>query len=256
MSKEGMVFSIIVPVRNAEASVSRTIESILSQRSQVAVELIVVDGDSTDGTLRQVERFGDQIDIVISEPDSGLYDAINKGIGSASGDVIGILNGDDAYAHPNVLSLYHEAFRNPDTDLVFADVVYFAASRPDVVRRLYSSAKFHPAKLRNGWMPPHPTVFLRKEAYEQVGCYQTDYEIAADFEFLVRALLVHRLSYARIDSVAVRMQLGGISTSGLRATYTLNKEIIRSCRENGIDTNWLRILSKYPAKFKEFLHRP
>lgn len=248
-------FSIVVPVRNVEATVQRTIESILSQQLQPTPEIIVVDGASTDGTLQAIAPFESKIAKVISEPDDGLYDAINKGIAHSSGNVIGILNGDDYYAHDDVLAMYGETFRDPEVDLVYADLVFFEVSQPDRVRRLYSSRDFYPDKLRAGWMPPHPTVFVRSSAYDKVGNYRTDYRIAADFEFLVRAFLLHKLPYRRIDSVVVRMQLGGLSTSGLKATYTLNSEIIRACRENGVDTSWPRILMKYPAKLRELLIR-
>ncbi len=246
-------FSIIVPVRNVQATIQRTIKSILNQKWHKTPEIILVDGASTDGTLEAIAPFESKIGKVISEPDDGLYDAINKGIALASGDVIGILNGDDLYAHQNVLSLYDEAFRDPEIDLVYADLVFFSASQPHRVRRFYSSQQFHPKKLRVGWMPPHPTVFLRSTAYERVGYYRTDYQIAADYEFLIRAFLIHGLSYRRIASVVVRMQLGGLSTSGLKATYTLNREIIRACKDNGIHTSWPRILMKYPAKLRELL---
>lgn len=248
-------FSIIVPVRNVEATVRRTIRSILDQDWPAEPEIIVVDGASTDGTLEAIQPLVTQTTKVISEPDNGLYDAINKGINQATGDVIGILNGDDYYAHDQVLQLYSDAFADERVDITFADLVYFSPAKPERTIRLYSSRQFTPTRLLRGWMPPHPTVFVRARVYEQIGCYHTDYLIAADYEFIVRALLVHQLNYRRIDSIVVRMQIGGISTSGLRATYTLNKEIIRACRENGFDVSWPRLLAKYPAKLKELLIR-
>jgi len=246
-------FSILVPVKNVEATISRTLASILDQTYQPHCEIIVIDGDSSDGTLDAVRAFGSDAIRLISEPDSGLYDAINKGLGMASGEIIGILNGDDYYAHDRVLAMYAEVFASSDAGLVFADLQFFSAAEPEKTRRSYSSARFKPERLRSGWMPPHPTVFVRKAVYDLIGYYRTDYKIAADYEFLVRALLVHEVSYARIDSVVVRMQLGGLSTSGIRTTYTLNREIIRACRENGIHTGWLRILPKFPLKLMELL---
>lgn len=250
-AESGTRFSIVVPVRNVEATIARTLDSVLNQQHAPKPEIILVDGASTDGTMRAVAPFAPEIACVISEPDDGLYDAINKGIAQASGDVIGILNGDDYYAHPNVLAAYSTAFAEAGVDLVYADLVFFAADNPERIRRLYSSRHFQPEQLLAGWMPPHPTVFIRREAYGRIGPYRTDYRIAADYELMVRALLVHRLTYRRIDDVVVRMQLGGMSTAGLRATYTLNSEIIRACRENGFQTGWHRLLAKFPAKLKD-----
>jgi len=251
-ASEGLKFSIIVPVRNMAETIGRTLDSILSQDFP-NIELIVVEGKSTDGTMQRLARYEPRFSHLISEPDSGLYDAVNKGLALATGDIIGILNGDDYYAHPGVLSLYARKFANPDVGIVFGDLEFFPAEQPLRTIRRYSSRGFSPPRLRLGWMPPHPTVFVRNEVYRKVGFYQADYKISADYEFLIRALVDHRIAYDRVDSVVVRMQYGGLSTSGLRASYRLNSEIIRACREHGLKTNWLLILLKVPAKLAEFV---
>lgn len=250
-------FSIIMPVLNSGATIGRALES-LTQQIFTDFELIIIDGESTDSTLAEIRKFESRLPIshLVSEPDEGLYDALNKGIARARGEVVASLNGDDCYANPGVLLWYREAFSEPIPDLVFADLVYFSPARPEKVRRFYSSREFLPEKLKKGWMPPHPTVFVRAEVYHRIGTYRTDYQIAADYEFLVRALLVNRLSYRRIDAVVVRMQLGGLSTSGLSATFTLNREILRSLRENGIQGSWPGLLSKFPTKIKELFASP
>ena len=247
-------FSIVVPVFNVSSTIVRAIASICNQ-SYSQVEVIVIDGASSDDTLEKIRAFESEINTILSEPDLGLYDAVNKGIRHATGNIVAILNGDDYYACEKIFQRYAEAFLHTSASIVFADVEFFLKSDPNQIKRYYSSARFRPSRMRFGWMPPHPTVFVRREVYEKIGLYRTDYQISADYEFLVRALLKHRVSYARIDSVVVRMQHGGMSTSGLKATYQLNKEIIRACRENGVYTNWLMLLSKGPAKLLEYLPR-
>ena len=245
------VFSIVVPVRNMEQTIARTLDSICRQRYPRR-EIIIIDGDSSDSTLKQLKPFYADIAQIISEPDSGLYDALNKGIRHAAGDIIGTLNGDDYYAHESVLDLYAAEFDNVATGIVFGDLEFFWPENPEGTIRTYCSAAFEPHMLREGWMPPHPTTFVRKSVYQEVGPYCTSYDISGDFEFLLRALWRKQVAYSRVDSIVVRMQYGGLSTNGLRATWQLNKEIIRACRENGLHTGWWTILRKFPKKLLEF----
>lgn len=250
-NRDRPLISIIVPVRNMERTISRTLESIASQ-TYPHVEVIVVDGQSRDRTVDRVMPFSDHLTEIVSEPDDGLYDAINKGLSRATGEIVGILNGDDYYCSERVLEWYAEKFRDNQVGMVFGDLEFFLPDSPYKTIRRYSSDSFRPDRLRYGWMPPHPATFIRRSVYEAIGNYRTDYEISADFEFLVRALVLNSVMYDRIDSVVVRMQYGGLSTSGVMATYTLNKEIIRACRENGLKTSWPVILMKFPAKLLEF----
>lgn len=245
-------FSVIVPVRNMHETIERTLDSIFSQQG-VQVEVIVIDGASNDGTLDKVELYRDRLSAVVSEPDSGVYHAINKGLAQASSDFVAILNGDDYYSGPEVLVSYVEKFSDPAIGIVFGDLEFFLPKSPTKTIRKYSSEGFHPSKLKYGWMPPHPTMIVRRQVYDLVGPYRADYEISSDFEFVVRALWTQQVAYARVPSVVVRMQYGGLSTKGIRATYVLNKEIIRACRSNGLNTNWLLILMKFPGKLLEFL---
>ena len=173
-------------------------------------------------------------------------------VSRATGDIIGILNGDDYYMHPRVLDLYADKFENTHIGIAFGDLEYFPPSRPDKTIRTYSSRKFTREKLRLGWMPPHPTTFIRRSVYDTIGKYSTDYNISSDFEFLIRALWLHGIEFDRIDSVVVRMQYGGLSTKGLVSTYRLNQEIIRACRSNGLKTGWPTIMLKFPEKLLEF----
>ena len=180
------------------------------------------------------------------------YYGVNKGLDRATGDIIGILNGDDYYMHPRVLDLYADKFENTHIGIAFGDLEYFPPNRPDKTIRTYSSRKFTREKLRLGWMPPHPTTFIRRSVYDTIGKYSTDYNISSDFEFLIRALWLHGIEFDRIDSVVVRMQYGGLSTKGLVSTYRLNQEIIRACRSNGLKTGWPTIMLKFPEKLLEF----
>ena len=249
--KRKPLISIIVPVLNMEQTISRTLESIVAQRHD-HVEIIVVDGQSGDQTIDKIQPYADHVLALISEPDAGLYDAINKGLKHATGEIIGILNGDDYYKDSAVLSTYADKFSDEEVGVVFGDLEFFPPGNPSKTIRSYSSRNFSREKLRYGWMPPHPTTFIRRSVYDLIGNYRTDFKISSDFEFLLRALWLNSLKFDRVDSVVVRMQYGGLSTKGLVATYTLNKEIIRACRENGLNTNWLMILSKFPAKLMEF----
>lgn len=243
--------SVIVPVRNMAGTVARTLTSIVDQKYD-HLEIIVVDGRSTDRTLEEIKPFTSSITQFVSEPDRGLYDAVNKGLRLATGDIIGILNGDDYYAHPRVLDLYADKFEDPNIGIVFGDLEFFSPSKPDKTLRSYSSRKFTKEKLRFGWMPPHPTTFIRRAVYDAVGNYSMDYKISSDFEFLIRALHKRDVPFDRIDSVVVRMQYGGLSTNGVVATYQLNKEIIQACRANGLKTGWPTIMLKFPEKLMEF----
>jgi glycosyltransferase involved in cell wall biosynthesis len=251
-SEANPLISIVVPVLNMERTIERALTSIVRQ-SYPHKEIILVDGKSSDGTLQRVRAFESHISVVISEPDTGVYHAINKGLQHASGQIVGILNADDYYAHEHVFEAYRERFADPTIGIVFGDLEFFSPHNPDRVVRTYSSRNFTLEKLRLGIMPPHPTTFVRRSVYDTVGNYSTEFRIAGDFEFLVRALWVHSVAFARIDSVLVRMQYGGMSTGGIGATYRLNKEIIRACRQNGLRTSWAALLLKLPQRLAEFL---
>jgi glycosyltransferase involved in cell wall biosynthesis len=219
------------------------------------LEYIVVDGDSHDGTQDAVSRFSGRITRFISEPDHGIYDAMNKGIRLATGQVIGFLNADDVYAHPRVVANVATVMQREGLDAVFGDAEFFRGDHPSMPVRRYNSARFSPKRIAWGWMPAHPAIFLRREVFERNGPFRTDYRIAGDFEFIARAFWPGKLRYRHLPEVLVRMRTGGVSTGGWRNTILLNREVLRACRENGIPTNVFKVLSKYPAKFIEFLQR-
>jgi len=247
-----MKISIITVVWNNVMTIKDAIDSVLSQTYE-NIEYIVIDGASTDGTTDVVKSYGDKITTFISEPDKGLYDAMNKGIGLATGDIVGILNSDDFYIDENVIQNVVQVFNEKKVDSMFADLLFVKPDNLEKTIRYYDSSKFSLAKFAYGWMPAHPTFFVKKEIYDTYGLYKTDYKIASDYELLIRFLSHYKVSYYYLQLPIIKMRIGGVSTSGIKSNYILNKEIIRACRENGIYTNWIKVLSKYPSKIMGLL---
>ena len=191
--------------------------------------------------------------IIISEPDAGIYDAINKGIKRSTGEIVGLLHSDDYFANDRVLSHVGQAFEDPELDIVFADASFFDASNPEKPVRRYDSSRFHPDNICDGWMPAHTTMYVRREVFETFGHYRTNYAIAADFEFVARVFSSGKIKWRYVPEVWMMMQTGGLSTSGLKSKITLNREVLRACRENGINTSYLRLIHKYRTKILEYL---
>jgi len=247
-----MKVSVITVCFNAEQTIGDTLASIAAQDWR-DVESLVIDGASTDNTRRIVERYVGRRTAMRSEPDQGIYDAMNKGVALASGDVIGFLNADDVYAGPAVLSRVMTIMEAEGLDALLGDVEFFRPEDPIRTVRRYRSARFTPDRIAWGWMPAHPALFLRRHVYERFGLFRTDYRIAGDFEYCARIFHGKRLTYRSLGETLVRMRVGGISTGGWRSTFLLNREVLRACRENGINTNIFKVSSKYPAKLLEFL---
>ncbi len=247
-----MKISIITVCYNSSETIRNTIESVRSQ-DYADIEYIIIDGGSSDGTMDIVREYGDNIDVVVSEPDQGIYDAMNKGIERATGDVVGLLNSDDFYAYDSVLSELVELMVSSGSDTVFADLDVVDANNCERVIRHYDSSKFNPGRLAYGWMPAHPTFMVKRELYLKHGGFLTDYQIAADFEMVARLLHTVAASHAYLPVVAVKMRAGGISTRGLKSSWILNREIVRACRANGIKTSLARVLLKIPSKLMEYL---
>lgn len=233
----------------------QAIESVLSQTYH-DIEYIIIDGGSTDGTVEIVREYSNRIAQFISEPDGGIYDAMNKGIALASGDIIAFLNADDLYAANDVIANVADVFLRSEADVVFGDLVYVDRLDISNVVRFYSARNFAPWKLRFGWMPPHPATFVRAEVYREAGGFDTAYRIASDYEFMVRIFHVYRRRYRWMDQILVRMRLGGISTSGLLTTLQINREIARACRKNGLYTTTPLLMLKAPWKVLEYVKRP
>jgi glycosyltransferase involved in cell wall biosynthesis len=250
-----MKITIITVAYNAEQTIESTINSVLSQ-TYPCIEYIVIDGASSDGTYAIAEKYGDRISKLVCEPDTGTYDAMNKGIAMSTGDIIGFLHADDIYSDDTVISRVIDEFSKAKVDCVFGNLVYVDRYNTDNIIRYYSAGDFSIDRFAYGCMPPHPTFFAKKSIYDKYGVFKTNYKIAADFELLARFLWTNQISYRYIPDVLVKMRMGGISTKNYRSNLILNREILRACAENKIRTNYLKIYMKYFTKVLQLFHRP
>lgn len=246
-----LLVSIITVSYNSVNTISDTIKSVLSQ-TYPNIEYIIIDGFSNDGTNELIKSSGDKITKHISEEDNGIYDAMNKGIKLASGEIIGILNSDDFFYSENIIEKVVEAFNNSDVDAVYGDIQFVDCKNTSKVVRYYSSKKFNPNKFKYGIMPAHPSFYVKKELFDKIGDYKTNYKIAADYELLLRFLYKNQIKSKYIELPFVSMRTGGVSNKSIRSNFILNKEIKRACTENGIKTNYGYIYSKYFKKVFEF----
>ncbi|MCL2073857.1 MAG: glycosyltransferase [Marinilabiliaceae bacterium] len=250
-----MLISIITVCYNSEKYIRSTVESVLNQTYK-DIEYIIVDGFSTDKTLEIIKLYEPHFNgrmKLTSEKDNGIYDALNKGILRATGDIVGILHSDDFYTTTDCIERVAQVFQDKEINSCFADVRFVLPENPNTTVRYYSSARFAPKKFRFGFMPAHPTFFVRKEFFEKYGYYKTDYKISADYELLIRFLYTNKLSYRYIPLDMIKMRTGGTSTKSWKSNYILNKEIVRGCKENGIYTNMLILMMKYFRKIFELV---
>jgi glycosyltransferase involved in cell wall biosynthesis len=250
-----MKVSLITACYNSARTIAHTIRSVSSQTYR-DIEHILVDGGSTDHTLDIIDAQRESISKLIHGPDKGIYDALNKGLAASTGDIIAFLHADDIYASNDVIERVVDEFLAHSVDAIYGNVAFVRDDDFGRVIRVYSSERFRPSRIAWGWMPAHPALFLSRKVFEKFGRFKTDYTIAADFEFVARIFSTPNFKYRYLPRVLVKMRMGGISTKGWRSTVTLNKEVLRACRENGISSNYLKILSKYPAKALEFLISP
>lgn len=249
-----MKISIITVCYNSEATIRDTIESVLSQ-SYSNIEYIIVDGASKDGTMAIVNEYKDRIAKIVSEPDKGIYDAMNKGVELASGDFVGVLNSDDIFARSNVVGdLADFLTTNSHLDGAYADLVFVRRECTDEVTRAYSSKNFSNWKIRFGFMCPHPTFYVRRRLFKELGSYKLGYRVSADFELMAR-FIKNGVKLGRNPRVMVKMRDGGISTTGFWWRVHQNMEIVRACKENGIYTNIFMVALKVPFKLISYLKR-
>jgi glycosyltransferase involved in cell wall biosynthesis len=242
--------SIITVTYNSAKTIETTLNSVANQ-TYPYIEHIIIDGNSTDTTLKIVDQFS-HVAKVVSEPDEGMYDALNKGILMATGDIIGILNSDDFYSNNDIIQGVFDVFNNQQIDAIFGDVIFVDPNNLNKTVRHYSSKKFTPRRFEFGYMPAHPTFFTRKKIYEKYGLFKTDYKICADYELLVRFLYVNKLKFQYLNHIMVTMRTGGISNRNLKQILILNTEIVRACKENGINTNMFKLSFKVFKKLSEF----
>lgn len=250
-----MKISVITVVYNRANTIEKAIRSVLTQDYH-DVEYVVVDGGSTDGTINVINRYMDNIHQYISGKDDGMYDALNKGIKLATGDIIGVLHADDWFASPHIITKIAAAFvRDQQLDAVYGDIAFIKEDDPDKVVRYYSSSIFKPSLLTWGFIPAHPTFFCKRKCFEKFGYYKTDFDIAADYELLLRFFKVHHIRAKYLPLRFTNMNLGGKSTKGIRSTVKINQEIVKACRQNNISTNYFKLYSRYFFKIKEYFSK-
>jgi glycosyltransferase involved in cell wall biosynthesis len=245
-----MKVSIITVCFNAEKTIRDTIESVLAQ-DYPHLEYIIKDGGSTDNTLKIIESFGDKIHRLISKPDTGIYDAMNQGIQNSTGEIIGILNADDVYAYDSVLSDVVSQFA-PESDALYSDLVYVKSDNLQQIVRKWISGEYNRNKFLNGWMPPHPTFFIRKKHYENYGLYRTDMKSAADYELMLRMLFKHQLRASYLPKTTIKMRVGGVSNSTLLNRLEANRDDRRAWKMNGLKPKWYTLYWKPLSKLKQF----
>lgn len=224
--------SIITATYNAEASIRDCLRCVKEQT--VPVEHILIDGLSEDSTVTIIEESRDSLAHVISEPDKGIYHAMNKGLKLAEGEIIGILNADDFYPTSDTLAKVTQAFEDPEIDACYGDLLYVNGSDTAQVVRNWCSGSFHPGKFYWGWMPPHPTFFVRRSVYEKFGFFNTELGSAADYEIMLRFLLKHTIRPAYIPDILVKMRTGGVSNASLKNRLTANNMDRKAWKVNGL----------------------
>ena len=250
-----MKLSIITIAFNAADTIKDTVESVLSQQLDgFDLEYIVIDGASSDATLAILTPFQDRITL-ISEPDQGIYDAMNKGISNASGDYIGILNADDMYASEDVLQRVTDLFKSSRAESVYGDLVYVDRDDPTKVTRTWNSGPFKRSAFLQGWMPPHPTFFVRKSVYDAHGLFSLQLRSAADYELMLRFLFKTGITTAYLPSTLVRMRLGGLSNASLGNRWRANREDRKAWRMNGITPYPWTLLMKPLRKVSQLWRR-
>ena len=243
--------SIISAIYNNKNYIQHSIDSFSAQ-SLRNKDHIVIDGNSTDGTKEFLLENKSYFSRLVSEKDSGVYDALNKGLKLANGDVVGLLHSDDLYANKNVLKKISKIFFDPKVDIVYGDLDYISKDNSNKIIRHWKAGKFHPDKLKSGWMPPHPTFFIRRKLLNKIGGFDTGYKIAADYDFMLRALTQKYIKVVYLPEVLIKMRVGGMSNRSLKNILLKSYEdyqIIRRHKIGGFGTLLCKNLSKISQFF-------
>lgn len=249
-----MKISIITPVYN-EPRVKRALDSIFRQRGSCEIETIVVDAGSADETLTVLELYKDRIDLLISEPDRGIYDGMNKGIKHVTGEVVSILNADDCYADEDILCDVSNAFlKNPEIDACFGDVIFLEDDAK--IKRYWKSGSHGRLKWHMGWRPPHPSFFVRKRVYELYGHFNLNFPISSDYELQLRVLLKHHIRCLYLDRTLVYMAPGGMSNRSIRNIIKANREVARAWKHHQLPGGTLVPILKPLRQLGQFFRTP
>ncbi|MUK29480.1 glycosyltransferase [Aliivibrio fischeri] len=247
-----MKVSIITATYNSANTIIDTLNS-LEQQTYHDIEYIIIDGASKDNTLDVINRNCTRVTTVISESDKGIYDALNKGVNAATGDIVGFLHSDDLFAYPDAVKDIVNTITKNNTDAVYADLQYVNKNNIDSVVRYWKSGEYNINKLNKGWMPPHPTFYMKRSCYEQFGLFDLSFKIAADYDSLLRYLYLNRISMSYLPKVTLKMRVGGASNRNLHNIILKTKEDIRALKNSRVP--WLQALvikniSKIPQFFK------
>lgn len=247
-----MKVSIITVTYNSAATLEDTIKSVLKQDYD-ELEYIIIDGGSSDSTMEIVNKYKSNISVIVSEPDNGLYDAINKGIKLATGDVIGILHSDDFYIYNSVISDYVKTFKEKKCEAVYSDLYYVETNDTDKIKRKWKSGEYQAGAFLKGWMPPHPTFFVKKKMYEYHELYNTSFKTAADYELMLRFIHVNEIKVAYLPKFTVKMRMGGASNASVKNRVNANLEDRRAWEINKVKPKWYTLYLKPLRKLKQFL---
>ncbi len=246
-----MKVSIITATYNSAATIRDTLIAV-KQQCYTDIEHIIIDGNSADNTLKIVSEFL-HVSKIICEKDKGIYDAMNKGIAHANGDVIGILNSDDIYVDENVIATVVKQFEDPTVQATYADLQYVQQNDLNKIVRTWKTGVFSKRNFYYGWMPPHPTFFVRKEVYDKVGLFDISLRSAADYEMMLRILLKHEMHTKYIPEVIVKMRSGGISNASFKNRIKANKEDRLAWKMNGLNPYFFTLYAKPIRKISQFL---
>lgn len=248
-----MRISIITATYNSEKTLLDTLLS-LEKQTYPDIEYIVVDGASNDNTIKLIKSNCTKVSKIICEPDKGIYDALNKGIQAASGDVIGFLHSDDLLAYDDAIADIAKTFEITGCDAIYGDLEYVAQNDTTKRIRLWKSGSFSRFKMKVGWMPPHPSFYMKRDCYSQFGCFSLDYRISADYDSLLRYILKQRISIEYLPKVLVKMRVGGISNRSVSSMVKKSMEDIRVMNQNGII--WpIALVYKNISKLPQFIKK-
>ena len=247
-----MKISVITALFNREKTIARALTTI-NKQTYKNIEKVIIDGASTDSSMNIIKPFLSDTDIFVSEKDEGLYDALNKGVTLATGDIIAFLHSDDMYFDEFVLEKVASVFSKTNVDIVYGDACFFRKENVNQSIRNYRSDELSKKNLAWGKMPAHTAMFINKKVYKKFGLFKNDYQICGDYEFLCRITNDPELKSIYLPLTLIKMQTGGISTGGIKNTILLNKEVLKACTDNSIKTNMMMIMSKYPSKLLQFI---
>jgi glycosyltransferase involved in cell wall biosynthesis len=248
--------SIVTVCFNSAKTIGDTLRSVREQTYK-NIEHIIIDGGSNDNTLEIVSAEGPHVAKLVSEKDNGIYDAMNKGIALASGEIIGFINADDYYASADAIAMVATMFNNPDVDACYGDLCYVQQEDTSTVVRYWKSSEFCSGSFASGWCPPHPTFFVRREVYQRFGGFDLSYKIAADVELMMRFLEVRRIRAKYIPVVLVNMRMGGTTNKNIRNVVMQNKEILRALKSHGLSSSILKLIgTKIFSRGLQYLTKP